>query len=66
MIWISFGVGFLVGGMAGGLVMALASVTGRASEQERVLDAYWDGRHQERRALGLPLRVDHPPSEVKH
>jgi hypothetical protein len=66
MIWISLGVGFLVGGMVGGLVMALASVTGRVSEEERVVGAYRDGRHQERQALGLPLRVDHPHPEVKH
>mgnify|MGYP003657838553 CR=1 FL=1 len=65
MIWISFGVGFLVGGMAGGLVMALASVTGRSSDQERVLDAYWDGRHQERRATELLLQVDREPPAVK-
>jgi len=52
--------------MVGGLVMALASVTGRVSEEERVVGAYRDGRHQERQALGLPLRVDHPHPEVKH
>jgi hypothetical protein len=65
MIWISFGVGFLVGGTAGGLVMALASVTGRSSDQERVLEAYWDGRHHERRAAESLLQVDREPVSVK-
>jgi ribose 5-phosphate isomerase RpiB len=66
MIWVSFAVGFLVGGMGGGLVMALVSATGRASEEERVAAAYRDGRHHERRVLGLPLRVDQHRPAVKH
>jgi len=65
MIWISFGVGVLIGGMAGGFVMALVSVTGRASEQERVLEAYWEGRHHERRAAESLLQVDRDPVSVK-
>jgi len=51
MTWISFGVGCFVGVAMGMMVMALASVTGRASEQERLNDAYWEGRREERQAV---------------
>ena len=51
MTWISFGVGCFVGGVLGMMVMALASATGRASEEERMTDAYWEGRKVERQAL---------------
>ena len=65
MIWISFAVGCLVGGMVGGCAMALVSVAGRAPDKKRVVDAYWDGRRQERRATELLLRVDRRRPAVK-
>ena len=51
MAWMSFALGAFVGVAIGMMVMALASVTGRASEQERLNDAYWEGRREERQAL---------------
>ena len=43
MAWMSFGLGLFVGVVMGMMVMALASITGRASEEERRNDAYWEG-----------------------
>ena len=51
MAWMSFGLGLFVGVVMGMMVMALASVTGRASEEERRNDAYWQGRREERQAV---------------
>ena len=47
MIWISFAVGAFIGAMIGMMVMALAVASGKSSEVERLMDAYWQGRKEE-------------------
>ena len=65
MMWIMFLIGLLTGGMVGSFVMALMVGASMGDEDSRIVDAYWDGRHQGRRVTESLLQVDREPPAVK-
>jgi hypothetical protein len=66
MMWVIFIIVALMSGSIGALVMAMAVVARRVSDEERLREVYWSGRTDEKRVSRAMLQVDPIGPSVKH